>query len=88
MEKLKFADNSIEFLGILSEDELKNTLLSSDIYVHTAYIDNSPNALCEAMILGLPCIASYVGGISSLMKNGESGILVPVNEPYYLAGKS
>lgn len=87
MEKLKFADNSIEFLGILSEDELKNTLLSSDIYVHTAYIDNSPNALCEAMILGLPCIASYVGGISSLMKNGESGILVPVNEPYYLAGK-
>ena len=87
MENLKFADNSVEFLGILSEIQLKETLLSSDIYVHTAYIDNSPNALCEAMILGLPCIASYVGGIPSMITNGESGILVPVNEPYYLAEK-
>lgn len=87
MENLKFADNDIEFLGILSENQLKETLLSSDIYVHTAYIDNSPNALCEAMILGVPCIASYVGGIPSLITNEESGILVPVNEPYYLAEK-
>ena len=57
------------------------------MYVHPAYIDNSPNSLCEAMLLGLPCIASCVGGISSIIDDGKSGILVPVNEPYLLADK-
>lgn len=87
MEKISFKDNHIELLGILSETQLMNVLLSSDIYIHPAYIDNSPNALCEAMFIGLPCIASYVGGIPSLIQNDVSGILVPVNEPYYLAEK-
>lgn len=87
MEKLSFEDNNVEFIGILNEVELKSVLLSSDIYIHPAYIDNSPNALCEAMLLGLPCIASYVGGVPSLIQNEISGVLVPVNEPYYLAEK-
>lgn len=87
MENLLFKDNNVEFLGILKEVQLKDVLLSSDIYIHPAYIDNSPNALCEAMFLGVPCIASYVGGIPSLIQDGKSGILVPVNEPYYLAEK-
>lgn len=87
MEKLSFEENGVEFMGVLNETKLKEVLLSSDIYVHPAYIDNSPNALCEAMLLGMPCIASYVGGIPSLIQDGESGILVPVNEPYFLAEK-
>ena len=87
MEKLSFEDNNVEFIGILNEVDLKSVLLSSDIYIHPAYIDNSPNALCEAMLLGLPCIASYVGGVPSLIQNEISGVLVPVNEPYYLAEK-
>lgn len=57
------------------------------MYVHPAYIDNSPNALCEAMLLGVPCIASYVGGIPSIIQNEVSGLLAPANEPYYLAEK-
>ncbi len=87
MEKLLFADNCIEFAGILNDTQIKEKLLTSDMYVHPAYIDNSPNALCEAMFLGVPCIASYVGGIPSIIQNRESGLLVPVNEPYYLAEK-
>lgn len=87
MENLSFSDNCVEFLGILNDIQIKETLLASDIYVHPAYIDNSPNALCEAMYLGLPCIASYVGGIPSIIQDGISGLLVPVNEPYYLAQK-
>lgn len=74
-------------MGILDEKQIKEELLNCDIYVHPAYIDNSPNALCEAMILGCPCIASYVGGIPSIIEDGVSGELVPVNEPYYLADR-
>lgn len=87
MEKLSFTDNCIEFAGILNDIQVKDRLLTSDMYVHPAYIDNSPNALCEAMLLGVPCIASYVGGIPSIVQNEKSGLLVPVNEPYYLAEK-
>lgn len=87
MEDKRFDENNVEFVGVLNEMQVKDTLLSSDIYIHPAYIDNSPNALCEAMLLGMPCIASYVGGIPSLIEDGVSGILVPVNEPYYLAEK-
>lgn len=87
MEDLSFCQNDVEFLGILDERRLQQELIDCDMYVHPAYIDNSPNSLCEAMLLGVPCIASCVGGISSIIDDGKSGLLVPVNEPYILADK-
>lgn len=87
MEDNTFEDVNVQMLGVLDEQTLAEELLNSDIYVHPAYIDNSPNALCEAMMLGLPCVASAVGGIPSIVSDGKDGILVPVNEPYYLASK-
>lgn len=87
MENLSFKESNVILTGVLSESELKHELLNTDIYIHPAYIDNSPNALCEAMILGLPCISSFVGGIPSIIENNVSGLLVPVNEPYVLANE-
>lgn len=87
LEKIKFSQVNVTFAGVLQEKQLKAELINSDIYVHPAYIDNSPNSLCEAMIMGVPCIASYVGGIPSMIDNKSEGELVPVNEPYYLAQK-
>jgi glycosyltransferase involved in cell wall biosynthesis len=55
------------------------------VYFHSSYIDNSPNSLCEAQILGLPVVATYVGGIPSLIAEGETGYLVPANDPYQAA---
>ena len=57
------------------------------MFVHTSYIDNSPNSVCEAQFLGIPIISTNVGGIRSLIKENESGILVPSNDPYYLASQ-
>jgi glycosyltransferase involved in cell wall biosynthesis len=62
-------------------------LLSANVFVHPSYIDNSPNSVCEAQITGVPVIACNVGGISSLIKNNETGLLVPSNDPYSLAYK-
>lgn len=86
-EKIKFDDVNVLFLGFLNPSELKDYLLKSDIYVHTAYIENSPNSICEAQLLGMPVISTNVGGISSLIENGVDGILVPANDPYYMAAK-
>jgi glycosyltransferase involved in cell wall biosynthesis len=51
-----------------------------------SYIENSPNNLCEAMILGMPCVATFAGGTGSLLKDGEEGILIQDGDPYVLAG--
>ena len=42
-------------------------------------------SICEAQILGVPVIATNVGGISSIVENGKDGILFPANAPYTAA---
>lgn len=78
-------DINLHFLGVLDSDAICNELLSSDVYVHPSYIENSPNSLCEAQMIGVPVIATFVGGIPSIVKHEESGILVPANGSYELA---
>lgn len=79
------SDVNIEYLGVLSAEQLCEEEMKSSIYVHPSYIDNSPNSLCEAQILGLPCISTNVGGTSSIIKHKENGLLVPANAPFELA---
>ena len=57
------------------------------MYVHTSYIDNSPNSVCEAQILGVPVICTNVGGVSSIVENNKTGYLVSSNDPSALASK-
>jgi glycosyltransferase involved in cell wall biosynthesis len=86
-EKIKMEDVGIKFLGMIDSDLLLKHLLDSDMYIHTAYIDNSPNSICEAQYLGLPIVSSYVGGILSLIENDKDGLLVPANDPYTLSNE-
>lgn len=84
-EGARFEDNNITFLGFIDPQTLQRHLLSSTMYVHTAYIENSPNSICEAQCLGVPIVSTNVGGISTLIKNGEQGDLVPANDPWQMA---
>lgn len=76
----------IRFMGVQSSDQIVNLLENADLYIHPSAIDNSPNSLCEAQLIGIPVIATNVGGISSLLPEG-SGLLVPYNAPYLLCEK-
>lgn len=81
-------DVCVKPLGRKSAKEVQQNLIDASLYVHTAYIDNSPNSICEAQYLGLPVISTYVGGIPSLFKDDyPQDCLVPTNDPYYLASK-
>lgn len=84
-EKKKFKDCNINILGFKSPEFISELLCNSSIYVHTTYIDNSPNSLCEAQIMGVPIVSTNVGGISSLVSDGVDGVLVPANDPYRMA---
>lgn len=82
------ADNvNVEMGGIASAEVLKEELQNATCYVHPSYIDNSPNSVCEAMILGCPVVSTDVGGISTLINNGVTGFLVPANDPYMMADR-
>jgi glycosyltransferase involved in cell wall biosynthesis len=77
---------NIRLLGTVGEEELANHLLTSDVYVQVSHIENSPNSVCEAMLAGIPVIASFAGGTSSLLSDGVHGVLVQDGDPYVLAG--
>ncbi len=77
---------NVRFCGSIKEvDVLVEKLLASDVYVHPSYIENSPNSLCEAQMLGIPVIAVAAGGVPSLVEHRQTGMLVPANDPYVLA---
>ena len=78
-------DNRVKLIGCKSASEIVSIFQDTDIYFHPSYIDNSPNSICEAQMLGIPVIATNVGGVSSIVDNGKSGFLVPANEPHIAA---
>ena len=84
-EKLIFSENNIQILGFRSPTQLIDEMCNSTIYVHTAYIENSPNSICEAQMIGMPIISTMVGGISTLVRNGVDGELLPANDPWQMA---
>lgn len=77
---------NIILTGRKKSKQLAKLLLESDIYCHVSHIENSPNSVCEAMILGMPVIATFAGGTSSLLKDNVEGVLVQDGDPYVLAG--
>ena len=79
-----FNDYNVEILCCLDADSLARKLCESTFYVHTAYIENSPNAICEAQYLGIPIISTNVGGISSLVRDIIDGVLVAANDPWQM----
>lgn len=81
-----FNENDIQLLGPLHEKELINEMLGADVFIHPSHTDNSPNSVCEAMLLGMPVIATFAGGIPSIIENKTNGLLVQDGDPYALAG--
>lgn len=77
--------DKIFFLGEINANEMGKRYLKSHVFVSPSIIDNSPNSVSEAKILGVPCIASYVGGVPDRLTHGEDGFLYPWNEPHMLA---
>lgn len=66
-------EDAVEFLGDLSAEEMKQAFLSANVFALPSTMENSPNSLGEAMILGLPAVAADVGGVSDLLRAGTEG---------------
>ena len=69
--------DKVDFLGYKNSKEIKFYHDCSKLFVFPTLIDNSPNSVAEAMVSGLPIIASDVGGITSMIDDYKDGILIP-----------
>ena len=68
-------EDKITFLGRLSAEEMKAQYLQCHTFVCASSLENSPNSVGEAMLLGTPVVASYTGGIPNMMEHEKEGIL-------------
>ena len=68
-------EGKITFLGRLNGEAMKEQYLKSHLFLCCSSIENSPNSLGEAMLLGMPCVSADVGGIPTIFTDGRDGIL-------------
>ncbi len=88
LELLKKNDliDRVHFVGPQDAQGMKEQYLKANVFANPSALENSPNALGEAMLLGVPCVASRVGGVPSLFKDRLDGLLYEKNDIVALAG--
>ena len=69
----------VDFLGQLSD--IFPILYDSDIFILPSRAEGMSNALLEGMVCGLPCIASNIPANAAIIKSGQNGLLVTVDDP-------
>ncbi len=87
LEKVRNADlqDHVKLLGRIGPDQIIREMMEARAFVLPSHMDNSPNSLAEAMIVGMPCIASDAGGIPSMIDDGETGLIYPHRDPKSLS---
>lgn len=78
-------EKSVTFCGRLSAEAMLERFLKSHVFVSASSIENSPNSVGEAMLLGMPVISSRVGGVHNMLTDGEEGFLYETADVKVLA---
>jgi glycosyltransferase involved in cell wall biosynthesis len=72
-------------LGELDAEAVVAQLTQAHVFAFPSFADNSPNSLAEAMLVGVPIVASFAGGIPSMVKDGETALCFPMGDEVMLA---
>jgi glycosyltransferase involved in cell wall biosynthesis len=80
-------EENVAFVGFKLPEEVARYHMETQLFVLPSESENSPNTLAEAMVSGMPVIATRVGGIPSMVQDGQTGLLVERNNHVELAGK-
>lgn len=84
LEKYNLKDH-ITFLGNLSESEMCKQYLKANVFISASTIENSPNSVGEAMLVGCPVVASNVGGVNNMLNHKKDGFMYQSSAPYMLS---
>lgn len=75
----------IHFTGFLDAEGMKEQYLKANVFVCPSSVENSPNSLGEAQMVGTPCVAAASGGIPSMVVHGKTGLLYRFEEHEMMA---
>ena len=75
----------VEFAGHLSQQELAELLEQASVFTLPSYSEGLGRVLIEAMAVGVPVIATAVGGPAEFVRHGETGYVVPPGDEVALA---
>ncbi len=74
-------EKHVKFVGRLDADKICARYLKTHVFLCPSAIENSPNSVGEAMLLGVPVVSSDVGGVHNLLTNNRDGILYSKKKP-------
>jgi len=74
-------DGRVRFLGSGSRDDVLRLFAAADAAILTSAWENLPHTVLEALAVGTPVIATSVGGVPEVVRDGENGLLVPPASP-------
>lgn len=75
----------IHFTGMIDAEKMADQYRMAHVFVCSSSIENSPNSLGEAQLIGCPVVASYVGGVPDMVDNNITGLLYRFEETEMLA---
>jgi colanic acid/amylovoran biosynthesis glycosyltransferase len=67
----------VDFVGYQSPEGVRDYLQAADVFVMSSFAEGVPVVLMEAMMSGLPVVATQIAGVSELVEEGVNGFLVP-----------
>lgn len=72
-------------LGKLSAQQMADEMQKAHVFALSSFVENSPNTMAEALVVGVPCIVSFAGGIPSLIEDGRDALIFPTGDEAVLA---
>jgi glycosyltransferase involved in cell wall biosynthesis len=82
----RVAGDGVEFRGACSRDEALRTVAGAEAALLSSDWENLPHSAVEALSVGVPVVATAVGGVPEVVHDGENGLLVAPGRPDELAG--
>jgi glycosyltransferase involved in cell wall biosynthesis len=77
--------DGVQFRGRVDPREMPRLCDESDIFLNSSVLDNQPVSLLEAFAAGLPVVSTSTGDIGRMLRHGETGLLVPPDDPRAMA---
>jgi glycosyltransferase involved in cell wall biosynthesis len=77
--------DGIHFVGRVEPTAMPNLYEEADIFVNSSVVDNQPVSVLEAFAAGLPVVSTGTGDLAAMVRDGETGLIVPPGDPVAMA---
>jgi len=75
----------VQFHGFVDNARIASLYDQRDVFLNSSVLDNQPVSLLEAFAAGLPVVTTAPGDVASMVRNGETGLIVPPADPAAMA---